>query len=238
MSSSLQTTLELERQKPKMAILPVGATEQHSDHLPGATDTIVIEAVAQRVAKQLGGYCLPTLPFSISHMHRGSRGTIWLRNSTLALVIRDIAVSLRHESFKQLVLLNGHGGNFILLPIVQDLNLEFPDLLTMLFKPSDFISDSGIFKRPASWRHGDEVETSYMLFLRPDLVRRKKLRDQKTDPDRELLRYLPFSQFARRTHTGRPTLATADNGRKAIEYITDRTVRAIRSTLRKVARHR
>src|SRR5215510_3564632 len=114
MFTAENTTDEIRRGRPRMAILPVGATEQHSRHLPLATDTLVVEAVAQRVAKKLNAYCLPALPFSISHMHRGSHGSVWLRNQTLVSVVRDIAVSVRHDGFKQLVLLNGHGGNFIL----------------------------------------------------------------------------------------------------------------------------
>jgi creatinine amidohydrolase len=238
MNSSLQTTLELEQRKPKMAVLPIGATEQHSAHLPVATDSIIVEAVAWRVADRLDAYCLPALPFSISHMHRGSRGTVWLRNQTFPILIRDIAVSLRHDGFKHLVLLNGHGGNFVLLPIVQDLNLEFPDLLTLTLKPSDFIGESGIFKHKASWRHADEFETACMMYLRPELVHRRKLRDQISEPDRELLRYLPFAKFTRVTHTGRPTLATPEKGQRAIEFIVKRTVESILATLRKVGRNR
>lgn len=221
-----------------MAILPIGATEQHSAHLPLATDTIFIEAIAQRVAEKLGAYCLPALPFSISHMHRGSQGTVWLRNQTLAAVIRDIAVSLRHDGFKEFVLLNGHGGNFILLPIVQDLNLDFPDLLTLALKPSDFVSESGIFPAKASWRHADEFETACMLYFHPERVRRSKRCDQAVEPDRELLRFLPFREFARPTHTGRPTTATAEQGRRAVAYVVARSVESIRATLRKAARYR
>jgi creatinine amidohydrolase len=238
MGSSLNTTFDIQRDKPGMAILPVGATEQHSAHLPLATDTIIIDAVAHRVAEQLGAYCLPSLPFSISHMHRGSHGTVWLRNLTLAMVVRDIAVSVRHDGFKEFVLLNGHGGNFILLPIVQDLNLEFSDLLTLTLKPSDFLCSSGNFKNRVSWRHADEFETACILHLQPELVCRNRLRDQTNEPDRELLRYVPFKDFSRLTHTGKPTLATAEQGRRAVEFMVEHTVKNIRATLRKVARHR
>jgi len=229
--NAFSTTKELEAHRPRMAILPVGATEQHSAHLPLATDTLIIEAISQRVAAKLGAYCLPALPFSISHMHRGSKGTVWLRNETLTAVIRDVAQSVRHDGFKQFVILNGHGGNFVLLPIVQDLNLDFPDLLTLTLKPTDFIASTG-----ATWRHADEVETSLMLYLQAELVRRDKLRDQTTEPDRELLRYLPFKDFARLTHTGKPTRATVEHGRRAIEHVVACTVQNIQATLRKVAR--
>ena len=49
--------------------------------------------------------------------------------TTLLALLTDLADSLERQGMRKLVLLNGHGGNFILVPIVQDLNLEFPDLL-------------------------------------------------------------------------------------------------------------
>src|ERR1051325_1790708 len=216
-----------------MAILPVGATEQHSAHLPLATDTIIVEAVAQGVAKKLDAYCLPALPFSISHMHRGCRGTVWLRNQTITAVIRDIATCLLHEGFSQFVLINGHGGNFILVPIVQDLNLDFPQLLTMTLDSWTPVAGRGIFAHPDPLMHADEFETSCMLHLRADAVRRNKLRDNFGKVDRELLRYFPVKKIARFTHAGRPTRADAGKGRRTIECMIEHTAKSIQNTLGK-----
>jgi len=238
MISSLNTTAELERWRVRMAILPVGATEQHSSHLPLATDSLITEAVASRVAGKLKACCLPLLPYSISHMHRGSRGTVWLRNSTLTAVIRDIAGSLRGEGFSQIVLLNGHGGNFILVPIVQDLNFDFPDLLTLSLNIWEPINGSGLFPKPLSMVHGDEFETSCILYLRAETVRRGRIRDRKTDPDLSLLRYLPFSKISRVTHTGKPTQASAEIGKRALDVMVRGAVRNIRVASRKMAAHR
>lgn len=93
MPTALATTKELQRLRPRMAILPLGATEQHGPHLPLATDILIMEAIAQRVAERLRAYGSPSLPFSVSHMHRGQCGTIWLRNATVAQLIRDVASS-------------------------------------------------------------------------------------------------------------------------------------------------
>lgn len=238
MLTALNTTEEVRRARPRMAILPIGATEQHSRHLPLATDTLFVEAVALRVAKKLNAYCLPALPFSISHMHRGSIGTVWLRNQTLVAVIRDIATSLRHDGFKQLVLLNGHGGNAILIPIVQDLNLDFPDLLTITLDAWPGIRESGIFSDLSAMMHADEFETSCVSYLRPETVRRKEFRDQTKEPDRELLRYMPFAKFSKLTHCGKPRRGDAEKGRKAIAYMAEHSTKSIQATLRKVAKHK
>jgi creatinine amidohydrolase/Fe(II)-dependent formamide hydrolase-like protein len=71
--------------------------------------------------------------------------------------------------------------------------------------------------------------------LRPELVRIHELRDQPTALDRELLRYMPFKKISPRTFMGRPTQATADQGRRALDFIVERTIASLRATLRKVA---
>lgn len=238
MPTAFNTTKELKQHPTRMAILPVGATEQHGAHLPLITDTLVVEAVAQRVAEKLDAYCLPALPFSISQMHRGSRGTVWLRNSTLAAVLRDIAVSLQHEKFSQMVMINGHGGNFILVPIVQDLNLEFPHFLTMSYDASEGIPESGIFETSPPLIHADEFETSSVLYLKEELVKRSEIRDQTLEPDRELLRYLPFGKFSKLTHGGCPSKGTAEKGKRGIDFMVNRLVKNIQNTLKKVAKHK
>ena len=234
MYTALSTTTDLQKAPTRLAILPIGATEQHSHHLPLATDSIVIETIGLGVAKALNAYCLPTLPLSASHMHRGCRGTVWLRNSTLQMVVRDIAASVRHEGFTQLVLLNGHGGNFILMAAVQDLNMEFPDLLTMCVDPFERMAESGIFPHLKGMSHGDEMETSSLLHLRPETVRLKLAVDPKVEPDREMLRYLPFKEFSKWTHSGVPTKSSAAQGRRAIEFMISHCVKTIRNSIRKV----
>ena len=240
MPTSLNTTVELRRHPTRMAILPVGATEQHSAHLPLACDTLIVEGVARRVAEKLDAYCLPTLPFSISHMHRGSRGTIWLRNQTLMAVIRDIAASLIHEGFSQFVILNGHGGNFIVVPIVQDLNLDYPQLLTMTLDAWAPVFQTGVFKAPGpnALTHGDEFEVSCLLHLCPAAVRRKLMQNQTEEIDRDLLKYLPISKLARLTHTGKPGRGTAADGKRAVDCMVEHAARHIQATLRMVARFR
>ena len=60
----------------ELAILPVGATEQHGSYLPLATDSLEAEAVARGVAERLDAFLLPVLPFSNSEAHAGFRGSV------------------------------------------------------------------------------------------------------------------------------------------------------------------
>ena len=71
-----QSAFAFKKPKPKLAVLPVGATEQHSRHLPLLTDTIVADALSARVLEQVDyagtAYLLPTLPISSSELKKSS----------------------------------------------------------------------------------------------------------------------------------------------------------------------
>lgn len=237
MLDAFKTTDELKRARPALAILPIGATEQHSRHLPLCTDTLIAEAVARGVAERLNAWCLPALPFSISHMHRGKIGSVSLRNDTLMRVIHDLAASVRHEGFRAFALVNFHGGNQILPSVVQDLNLDFPDLDTVaVFSPWE--GAARIFPSDRCLHHANEFEVSCLLHLAPHLVRRREIRDQKATFDADWLRYAPFPRLNRLTHTGTPSRGTAAQGKRAFALMVAHTARTIRESLRHARRLR
>ena len=107
-----RTSAEFAAARPRIALLPLGATEQHGAHLPCGTDTFQVSYLADAFARAYPEpvWRLPTLPITVSHMHRGSPGTVWLTNGTLAAVVTDVVLALRHEGITKVVVLNGHGG--------------------------------------------------------------------------------------------------------------------------------
>src|SRR5262249_1829381 len=117
------TTADEASRASRLAVLPVGSFEQHGGHLPLATDTIVASAIARAVADAHNLLLLPPVTVSCSQEHAGWPGTVSLRAVTLAAVITDIADSLRHAGVGQLVVVNGHGGNYVLSNIVQEANV-------------------------------------------------------------------------------------------------------------------
>ena len=128
-------------------VLPLGAIEQHGPHLPYSTDLIIADcagaAVVDAVGDELDLWLLPSLAYTKSNEHAWNAGTVWLSATTMLAVLDDIGRSLAMTGVRKLALLNGHGGNFILLPIVQDLNMEFPGLLTMYVDPFERMVESG-----------------------------------------------------------------------------------------------
>src|SRR5690349_11754551 len=113
------TTEEWQMHAGDVCILPIGSFEQHGGHLPLSTDILGAEYFARVLAEDLGAALLPALPFGTCMEHTGFRGSVSLRPETLMQVIRDVADEMERQQFRVLVLLNGHGGNFALGPVVR-----------------------------------------------------------------------------------------------------------------------
>lgn len=157
-----------------VAVLPVGAIEQHGPHLPLATDALVAEAVSKEVVATHDEdlWLLPTLSYGRSVEHTWAAGTLSLSTATFAAVLDDIGRSVAAAGIRRIVLVNGHGGNVSeIQTALRDLRLAY-GLLTFginVFLPEEHdpawaASETGL------GIHGGAAETSLMLHLRPDLV--------------------------------------------------------------------
>lgn len=91
-----------------VVLLPVGATEQHGNHLPLFVDTGWAIAVSEEAAKHSKVLIAPPLHVAISHHHMGFPGTLTLRPETLTQVVVDIGQSLLFHGFRKIVIVNGN----------------------------------------------------------------------------------------------------------------------------------
>src|ERR1700750_387683 len=92
-------------------IVPVGATEQHGPHGPLATDVIIPNEIARRIAPQIGAVVAPPVSYALSYPHVGFTGLVHIRIPTFMALIEDLCVSLASIGFKRIVFLNGHFDN-------------------------------------------------------------------------------------------------------------------------------
>ena len=97
----------------QIALVPVGATEQHGPNLALATDYVVAHRLAQAIARRLhpSAVVVPPFPFGFSHHHTGFAGTITIGPETFAAVCMDVARSLKRDGIRHLLFVNGHQGN-------------------------------------------------------------------------------------------------------------------------------
>lgn len=224
-----RTSAEFAATRPEIALLPLGATEQHGAHLPCGTDTFQVSYLADEIARTYPEplWRLPTIPITVSHMHRGSPGTVWLTNDTLAAVVKDVVLSLRSQGIRRVVLLNGHGGNFVVRPIVQDLNRDHADLRVILLEAA---VRERPFEEPPSSIHAGESETSRMLHIAPQLVKLEHAVDTDVPYGQSFLLYAPITSLEPTGVWGHATKASAEKGRRYHEQLVPAAVSAIRDT--------
>lgn len=92
-------------------ILPIGSTEQHGPNGLIGTDAFCAEAIGQAVGERLGVMVAPTIAVGMAQHHMAFPGTMTLKPSTLLAVVRDCLASLVRHGFRDIVVVNGHGGN-------------------------------------------------------------------------------------------------------------------------------
>lgn len=202
---------------PRLAVLGIGAIEQHSHHLPVATDWTAVMEISRRVAQELDAWLLPALPFSMSECHGPMDGTVWIKPATLAAVLRDVARALHSQGVTRLLLLNGHGGNFVLEPCIQALNWEFPDLLTVMPAEVWGVADEAgaIFETAGQEIHAGEIETSTQLYLNREWVKSDRV-DCVPPVGREFLDYAFMDLISPDGAWGVPSRGDAGKGARAI----------------------
>jgi creatinine amidohydrolase len=225
---------EIKQGKPQIAIIPIGAIEQHSYHLPIATDYLIAQALSERVAAELDDcYLLPALPFSCSREHCDFAGTVWLRPPTLAAVIEDLVGSLHHHGITKIVLLVAHGGNWIVKPTVREIDLDRKGVSVIFHTPSSFMAEQGEF----SELHAGASETSLILHLRPELVHRGRARpDFAPSQGREFFDYTGIGGVSPTGVWGAPSKASAEQGEEMLRTAVDQSVAYIKATFAEIAR--
>ncbi|MDN4175005.1 creatininase family protein [Nocardioides sp. SOB77] len=162
-----------------VAVLPLGAIEQHGPHLPVSTDFVIATEAAEAAvaaAAQRGHasvVLLEGLAYTKSDEHAWSPGTIWLSWDTLMRVLVDIGRSLQTSGITRLLFVNGHGGNSALGQVAnRELRRRFglQTFFAHLSLPADQGGTSSREDELGMGIHGGHGETSLMLHLRPDLV--------------------------------------------------------------------
>jgi creatinine amidohydrolase len=200
------------------AVLPVGSFEQHGDYLPLITDTVVATVIAQELCGAYPLLQLPPVTMSCSHEHAAWPGTVSISAATLSAMIGDIYGSLARSGLTSLVILNGHGGNYVLGNVVQEANAQGKRMA--LFPSGADWADARRSAQLASPAHEDmhagEIETSILLHAHPELVRDGYQAADWVAGDRRHLLTTGMGEYTRSGVIGRPSLGSAEKGKAVL----------------------
>ncbi|MFY8177843.1 MAG: creatininase family protein, partial [Limnohabitans sp.] len=169
-----------------VAVLPLGATEQHGPHLPLSVDTVLVEGVVNAALSHLSAtdpvLVLPTQTVGLSTEHTAFAGTLHLSPQTLIQVWCDIGASVARAGVKKLLMFNAHGGNVGLMDVVaRELRAQH-GLIVYSSSWYNLPLDAAVMGQFSADEHrfgvhAGDIETSMMLALSPDRVNMAEARD-------------------------------------------------------------
>lgn len=246
------TTREFEGLDPEktVAILPIGATEQHGPHLAVSVDTVINEGMIAETLKilpdDLSILILPTQAIGKSNEHLRSPGTITFSAETALRAWVEIGECVHRAGLRKLIIVNSHGGNVDLISIVcRELRVRF-QMLAVSCNWGRLGSPAGLYTdlENVVGIHAGDVETSMMLHFRADRVRMDKAKNfapTTIEMSREfdLLRPTgvnPFGWIAQDIHpdgaAGDASLATAEKGKQTAEHRAREFIKLVRDVTR------
>lgn len=220
---------EVHRHRRELLVVPLGALEQHGPHLPLRTDTLVAEAIAERVHEERPRSGLtPALAIGASGEHADFPGTLSIGSDALCLLLVEL---VRHAtlSWPGVLVLNGHGGNLAALRRAGAQCAAEGRVLEVV--------PLGL---PGMDAHAGRSETSMLLHLAPAEVRLELAEPGRTEPLPELLPELVdrgVRALSPNGVLGDPTGASAQEGAELVDALVrlaltayDRTVVATRTS--------
>lgn len=209
-----------------VAVLPVGATEQHGPHLATGTDWLLAEHCARRASAVTGDVVLPPLAYgcSLGHTDRWP-GTLSLSVATLIATIEDIGRWVVASGFRRLVLVNAHGTNAApCQAALQQLRYDLPELLALFVSLHQLTPEiTARYLVDGEDIHANVTETSLVLSVWPELVKPERAVDE---VDRTIGRVFPYAMPAVTASgvVGAPTRASAEIGRETESLVVEALV--------------
>lgn len=199
-------------------IVPVGTCQQHGPHLPLGCDSILVERLADDLSAGSGVLRAPVIEYGVNvDSAEPFAGNASVRRKTLHRVLNDLVDSWEATGFREFILLTAHEHDphleALSTVVTRNAKVRAVDIFAIDFRD--------LLEGQSEPMHGDEVDTSLMLYLAPELVRMELAQDYMLSRE-ELRRYrrgwlrVPKGSPG---SIGRPSLASAEKGARLYERI-------------------
>lgn len=213
------------------AILAVGSTESHGEHLPYGTDTFVAYDLALEVAKKLENtVVLPPLWYGMSQHYRHKPMCVSLSDETLIRVIKEALDSLLFWGIEKVIIINGHDGNIPAIEIAaREIKVAHPKMglavLDAWWETAGNLLPEDTFEVWNGLGHGGEGEMSIALAIFPDLCDLSRAKGMIPEMDPNVRLIWNFQELTDYGASGAPQKGTAEKGRQMkqvlVEYLVD-----------------
>ena len=199
-------------------IIPVGTCEQHGPHMPLGCDTIIVERLAADLSAEFAVLLAPTVEYGVNvETERGFAGNASLRKKTLHRMLNDLLDTWEANGIREFILLTAHEHDphleALSTVITSEARVRVVDIFSVDLKD--------LLEGQDDPMHGDEVDTSLLLYIAPELVNMEVAQDYMMSRE-ELRRYRRGWLRVPRASPGsigRPRLASAEKGRALYERL-------------------
>lgn len=222
-------------------VIPVGSTEQHGPHSPYGTDAILASEVAVRLARRMGALVAPPFSYGLSGDHKGYPGIPFLRAKTMMAFVQDVVMSLAEGGFREIVLINGHYTNTIVLSAaLMEIGEKLPKgTIAFPFNYWDALPPDQLSRYLSAdvGLHANIGETSAVLAVDPSLVKLEHAVSEypqfPVEPSPAMVSAYFFSALGTLPRAsqsgvwGDPSQSTAERGREHLDQIEEASVRFV-----------
>lgn len=218
------------------AVLPIGATEVHGNHLPLGTDTYLAVAICDQLEENMGAdqcLVLPCVPYGQVWSLRKTAGTVDIPDNILTPYLTHIAMSMYRAGIRKFAFVNAHVGNNNAIKAAMRQICAQCDMKVYGFTypgAEQAIKEVCTAPRPhGAYFHACEIETSYMLYLCPERVDMCQAVRQYPDFPADFdVTPTPWTDFMPIAVLGDATAATAEKGRYIIDRVVDTMARYLK----------
>ena len=225
-------------QNGRSVIVPTGATEAHGPHMPTDTDTHQAEYIALELAKRIDAVVVPPIAYGVSKTFENFPGTVSLTIPTYQLMLSEIGFGLIQQGFKHIILLNGNrpsgtANDQVARHLIDEYDSTYDFMVSAVsyWEPAADIIHGMRKSKEGGMGHAGELETSFQLATRPNLVKMELLEGAHygpvawdlvapTHPTRTYGKR-PRPEAGHAAIFGDPTHATEAMGKACIEVIID-----------------